>query len=58
MKRTSVLYFVAGALALIAALVIVITDGFQPEERFRASVYLLWTAVMFALGFRSRQKSA
>ena len=57
-RRASFLYFLAGALALVAASVIVVTDGFLPDERFRAGVYILWAAVMFALGLRSGRRAA
>lgn len=56
-KRTSFLYFLAGSLALVAALVIIFTGGFAADERFRASVYVLWAAIMFALGLRNRRKA-
>lgn len=57
MKRTSSLYYVAGALALMAALIVIFTGGFLPRERFRAGFYFFWAAVMFAFGYRRQQKS-
>lgn len=57
MKRKALLYYIAGALALAAALIVIFTDGFLPGERFRASFYVFWAAVMFALGYRRQHES-
>lgn len=57
MNRTSIMYYAAGALALIAALIVVFTGGFLEHERFRAGFYIFWAAIMFAFGYRRQQRS-
>ena len=57
MSRTGSLYYVAGALAALAAAVVIVDDGFQAGEYGRAALYAFWAAVMFALGYRARQRS-
>jgi hypothetical protein len=57
LARTGTLYLVAGALAALAALAVVLTGGFLEREYARAGFYAFWALVMFALGYRARQKA-
>ena len=57
MSRTGSLYYVAGALAALAALVVVFTGGFVAREFARAGFYAFWAVVMFTLGHRARHKA-
>ncbi len=57
LSRTGLLYYVAGALAAVAALVVVFSGGFHAGEYARAGMYAFWSIVMFALGYRARQKA-
>ncbi len=51
------LYYVAGALAMVAALAVVVSGGFLAGGYTRAGLYAFWSMVMFALGYRARQKA-
>src|SRR5687767_4116809 len=44
LKHASTLYFIAGALALLASLFMIFSDGFVPQERFKAGFYFFWAA--------------
>ncbi|MDQ3516084.1 MAG: hypothetical protein M3403_04845 [Gemmatimonadota bacterium] len=57
LSRTGLLYYVAGALAMVAALAVVLSGGFLAGEYTRAGLYAFWSMVMFALGYRARQKA-
>jgi hypothetical protein len=57
MSRTGLLYYVAGGLAALAALAVVFSGEFLPREYARAGFYAFWSLIMFALGYRARQKS-
>ena len=56
LSRTGSLYYVAGALAAVAALAVVVSGGFLPREYARAGLYAFWSLIMFALGYRARQR--
>jgi hypothetical protein len=58
MADSAKLYFMAAALALIAALVIVAKEGFTPDERFRVGFLIAMAAGLFWLGSRARSGSA
>jgi len=57
LSRTGLLYYVASALAAVAALAVVFSGGFLPREYARAGLYAFWSMVMFTLGYRARQKA-
>ena len=58
MSRKGMLYNVAGGLAALAALAVVLSNDFLPREYARAAMYAFWAVVMFTLGYRARQKTS
>ncbi len=46
----------AGGLAACAALAVAFNGGFTRGEYARAGMYAFWSMLMFALGYRARQK--
>lgn len=56
MNKTSMLYYVAGVLALIAA-VVMFADGLLPDERLRAGLYVVAGVLLLWVGYRRGLKS-
>ena len=58
MNKSAILYFIAGALALLAAVGYVVRGGFLEDEYLRVILLVGAGATMLWLGLRERRKPA
>lgn len=57
MTKTAMLYYIASALAAVAAAIYAIRDGFQPDEYLRVGLLVIMAGAMLLLGNRERGKA-
>jgi hypothetical protein len=58
MNKTGMLYYTAGALALVAGLVVIFSEGFIRDEYGKLAFYFVWAALMMWLGYRQTRRAS